>query len=387
MPEETSAPVEATSTQNTTAPVAQANSGEANASMDCHGSNEPRNDGSINQNGSNENTDTVIEGADFNADELRAEMQKMMNVDEAGSEQQKESTTQENNVETQQQEEDGEAPVYRDSDGREVIQEIYIDELQRNVTLDELLDKFKGFDYYHQNALKQQQDANAIKEAYSQLQQQKAEFEAQKQEYENLKNLKNDPAYKIVQMLNGDIQLKREVLNLVSRLRPGGFKKIQIQQQAEARKLKFEEMQKKINNLENIEQQRANLFQQQQQNNLINKTSEAIQNHVNNKVKELSDLGIQISNEELTAISNSCVPLIKAYGYNYEIIAKQFDSYFNMIASKSKQMVNNYQNAKRNAPPAPPSGGASPTIRPTPIQNDDDFEAMAASFLAKQLGM
>lgn len=289
-------------------------------------------------------------------------------------------TQQEQQQQQQTQGEDDDSPVYRDSDGREVIPAIYIDELQREVTLDEVLDKFKGFDYYHQNATKQMEDAKRINEANALLQQQKAELQ---QKMDEFNASKNDPMFKIVQLFQGDEELKREVTRLVSKLRPGGFKSLQSQQAIQQRKSQMEAMQKEIDSLKNIELQRAQFLQQQQKNAQIAKTSEAIQNFVNSRVKELGEMGINISDTELKTIADSCVPLIKSGGYNFETVANHFDNYFKMLASKSQQIINNYQQVKKSAPPAPPSGGAAPTITPTPIRSSQDFESTLAARLSQ----
>lgn len=280
----------------------------------------------------------------------------------------------------QTQDEDDDSPVYRDSDGREVIPAIYIDELQREVTLEEVLDKFKGFDYYHQNAMKQMEDAKRINEANAVLQQQKAELQ---QKMDEFNASKNDPMFKIVQLFQGDEELKREVTRLVSRLRPGGYKSLQQQQAYQQRKAQMETMQKEIDNLKNLEMQRTQFIQQQQKNAEIAKTSEAIQNFVNSRVKELGDMGISISDTELKTIADSCVPLIKSGGYKFETVANHFDNYFKILASKSRQIINNYQQVKKSAPPAPPSGGAAPSITPTPIRNSADFESTLATRLSQ----
>lgn len=280
----------------------------------------------------------------------------------------------------QTQDEDDDSPVYRDSDGREVIPAIYIDELQREVTLEEVLDKFKGFDYYHQNAMKQMEDAKRINEANAVLQQQKAELQ---QKMDEFNASKNDPMFKIVQLFQGDEELKREVTRLVSKLRPGGFRSLQSQQAIQQRKSQMEAMQKEIDSLKNLELQRAQFLQQQQKNAQIAQTSGAIQNFVNQRVKELGDMGIKIDDAELKVIADSCVPLIKANGYNFETIANHFDNYFKMLASKSQQIINNYQQVKKSAPPAPPSGGAAPTITPTPIRSSADFESTLAARLSQ----
>ncbi len=285
-----------------------------------------------------------------------------------------------NQQQQQTQDEDDDSPVYRDSDGREVIPAIYIDELQREVTLEEVLDKFKGFDYYHQNAMKQMEDAKRINEANAVLQQQKAELQ---QKMDEFNASKNDPMFKIVQLFQGDEELKREVTKLVSRLRPGGFRSLQSQQAIQQRKSQMEAMQKEIDNLKNLELQRAQFIQQQQKNAQIAQTSGAIQNFVNQRVKELGDMGIKIDDSELKVIADSCVPLIKANGYNFETIANHFDNYFKMLASKSQQIINNYQQVKKSAPPAPPSGGAAPTITPTPIRSSQDFESTLAARLSQ----
>lgn len=326
------------------------------------------------------------------SNELRNELQNYLEVEvkpveqniqpqqQTQQEQQNQNQEQNQNQDQQQQQDDSDSPVYRDSDGREVIPAIYIDELQRDVTLEEVLDKFKGFDYYHQNAMKQMEDAKRINEANAQLQQQKAEFQQQLDEF-NAK--KNDPMFKIVQLFQGDEELKREVTRLVSRLRPGGYKSLQNQQAYQQRKAQIEAMQKEIDNLKALELQRAQFIRQQQQNNQIAQTSEAIQNFVNARVKELGDMGIKISDAELKTIADSCVPLVKAGGYNYENITKHFDNYFRMLASKSQQIINNYQNAKKSAPPAPPSGGAAPVITPTPVRGREDFESLMAARLSQ----
>lgn len=285
-----------------------------------------------------------------------------------------------NQQQQQTQDEDDDSPVYRDSDGREVIPAIYIDELQREVTLEEVLDKFKGFDYYHQNAMKQMEDAKRINEANAVLQQQKAELQ---QKMDEFNASKNDPMFKIVQLFQGDEELKREVTRLVSKLRPGGFRSLQSQQVIQQRKSQMEAMQKEIDSLKNLELQRAQFLQQQQKNAQIAQTSGAIQNFVNQRVKELGDMGIKIDDSELKVIADSCVPLIKANGYNFETIANHFDNYFKMLASKSQQIINNYQQVKKSAPPAPPSGGAAPTITPTPIRSSEDFESTLAARLSQ----
>lgn len=291
-----------------------------------------------------------------------------------------EQQTQQDQQQQQTQDEDDDSPVYRDSDGREVIPAIYIDELQREVTLEEVLDKFKGFDYYHQNAMKQMEDAKRINEANAVLQQQKAELQ---QKMDEFNASKNDPMFKIVQLFQGDEELKREVTKLVSRLRPGGFRSLQSQQAIQQRKSQMEAMQKEIDNLKNLELQRAQFIQQQQKNAQIAQTSGAIQNFVNQRVKELGDMGIKIDDAELKVIADSCVPLIKANGYNFETIANHFDNYFKMLASKSQQIINNYQQVKKSAPPAPPSGGAAPAITPTPIRSSQDFESTLAARLSQ----
>lgn len=325
------------------------------------------------------------------SNKLRNELQNYLDVEVKPVEQnaqqpqqtqqeQQQNQEQDQDANQQQQQDDSDSPVYRDSDGREVIPAIYIDELQRDVTLEEVLDKFKGFDYYHQNAMKQMEDAKRINEANAQLQQQKAEFQQQLDEF-NAK--KNDPMFKIVQLFQGDEELKREVTRLVSKLRPGGYKSLQNQQAYQQRKAQMEAMQKEIDNLKALELQRAQFIRQQQQNNQIAQTSEAIQNFVNARVKELGDMGIKISDAELKSIADSCVPLVKTGGYNYENITKHFDNYFRMLASKSQQIINNYQNAKKSAPPAPPSGGAAPVITPTPVRGREDFESLMAARLSQ----
>lgn len=325
------------------------------------------------------------------SNELRNELQNYLDVevkpveqnaqDKQQTQQDQQNRNQEQNQDQQQQQQDdSDSPVYIDSDGREVIPAIYIDELQRDVTLEEVLDKFKGFEYYHQNAMKQMEDAKRINEANAQLQQQKAEFQQQLDEF-NAK--KNDPMFKIVQLFQGDEELKREVTKLVSKLRPGGFRSLQSQQAIRQRKAQMEAMQKEIDNLKALELQRAQLIQQQQQNSQIAQTSEAIQNFVNARVKELGDMGIKISDAELKTIADNCVPLVKAGGYNYENITKHFDNYFRMFASKSQQIINSYQTAKKSAPPAPPSGGAAPVITPTPIRGREDFESLMAARLSQ----
>lgn len=342
--------------------------------------------------------DTQSDNSEKFNDELRNELKNYLAVEvkpvEQKPEQQQAQQQPQQNTQTeqqpqqqedqnqQQQQEESDSPVYRDSDGREVIPAIYIDELGRDVTLEEVLDKFKGFDYYHQNATKQMEDAKRINEANALLQQQKAEFQ---QKLDEFNAQKNDPMFKIVQLFQGDEELKREVTRLVSKLRPGGYKSLQNQQAYQQRKAQMEAMQKEIDNLKAIEVQRAQFIQQQQQNNQIAKTSEAIQNFVNARVKELDGMGIKISDAELKSIADSCVPLIKTNGYNFEAIANHFDNYFKMLASKSQQIINNYQAVKKSAPPAPPSGGAAPVITPTPIRGKEDFESLMAARLSQLL--
>ncbi|MBP5468377.1 MAG: hypothetical protein J6Z11_03945 [Candidatus Riflebacteria bacterium] len=308
------------------------------------------------------------------------QQQVEQNSQQQETEQQTQQDQQQQQQQQQTQDEDDDSPVYRDSDGREVIPAIYIDELQREVTLEEVLDKFKGFDYYHQNAMKQMEDAKRINEANAVLQQQKAELQ---QKMDEFNASKNDPMFKIVQLFQGDEELKREVTKLVSRLRPGGFRSLQSQQAIQQRKSQMEAMQKEIDNLKNLELQRAQFIQQQQKNAQIAQTSGAIQNFVNQRVKELGDMGIKIDDSELKVIADSCVPLIKANGYKFETIANHFDNYFKMLASKSQQIINNYQQVKKSAPPAPPSGGAAPTITPTPIRSSQDFESTLAARLSQ----
>ena len=188
-------------------------------------------------------------------------------------------------------------------------------------------------------------------------------------------------------MLKGDPQLQREFSRLIDRVRPGGLKRIEYRQNALNRKQQFETMQKQVEELRNAETQRQNAIAQQQQEQQIRQQTSQLYSYIDNRVKQLQQYGINISEADLRTIAESAVPMIQANGFNPQAVANHFENYFRMIENQSKQSINNYQIAKRNAPPAPPSGGASPTIRPTPIQNDDDFEAMAASFLAKQLGM
>lgn len=339
-------------------------------------------------------TATVDTSSQF-GDELRNELKNYMSVptDDATQQtpQQTESQPQQQTQPQQQEEQpqdeqqqqgESDSPVYRDSDGREVIPAIYIDELGRDVTLEEVLDKFKGFDYYHQNAQKQMEDAKRINEANAQLQRQKAELQQQIDEFNASKN---DPMFKIVKLFQGDEELKQEVTKLVSRLRPNGYRGMLNQQRAQEQRQKFEAMQKEIENLKNIEIQRAQAIQQQQRNAQIGQTSVAIQGFVSKRLQELGDMGIKISESELKAIADSCKPIIQMQGYNYDAITQQFDNYFRMIANQSKQIINNYQSAKKAAPPAPPSGGATPTITPTPIRGREDFESMMASRLSQLL--
>ena len=275
-----------------------------------------------------------------------------------------------------------ESPYFRDEDGREVIPSVYIEELGREVTLEEVLDKFKGFDYYHQNAEKQQADAQRIVQANQQLNRQRQELQ---EKLDELNAQKQDPMFKVLQLFKGDDDLKKQVTNYVRKLRPNGFRNLQGRTQLEADRAKMENMEKELAQLKNIEMLRAQAIQSQQNQNVVNQTTKQIEQFVNNRVAEFKQHGIEISNEELKAIADSYIPMVNTQGYSFEKVAQHFDNYFRLLANKSQQLVNNYQQQKRAVAPAPPSGGAAPSIAPTPIRGAEDFESTLASRLAQML--
>ena len=94
-------------------------------------------------------------------------------------------------------------------------------------------------------------------------------------------------------------------------------------------------------------------------------------------------MGIKVTNEQLKSIADSYIPMIKTQGYTAEKVAAHFDNYFRLLASQGQQLINNYQQIKRSAPPAPPSGGAAPAITPTPIRGAEDFESTLAARLSQ----
>lgn len=398
MPTE-STTVDSSTTTNTSAPAGtatQANDSapaSAESSSQSQSTNAPLFSNTDNSTSANEKSEA--EEQEAFQDKLRSEAKRFMGVEEKTDGEQAEGHQEQQGQNSQQQDEnqaeaedddfdfelkDEDIPVKVDENGNMTVM---IPELGE-VTPEQLTEVFKAFKYYHSNALKQQQDANAIREAYAQLQQQKAEFEAQKQEYETLKNLKNDPVYKMASLLKGDSYLQQEFSRLVDRIRPGGLKSIQARQNALNRRQQFENMQKQLDDLRKAEEQRNLEAQRQQQEAVMQQQSKAVYDFVDARVKELAEHGINISEQDLKTIADMAVPMIKANGFNPQAVIQHFDNYFRMIANQSQNIIRGYQNAKRSVPPAPPSGGASPTIKPTPIRNGDDFEAMAARFLAKQ---
>lgn len=380
------APQTAAPAQQNTQTPAQSQQSESSEQQSSIGNNMPA-----------DKSADVQKGNDF-ADALRAEMQSYMDAevktDEAAkenpqqTEQQSEQQTEQQEEpqkeqEQQEQQEETYRPYVRESDGREVIPAIYIDEFQREVTLEELVDKFKGFDYYHQNAMKQKQDAQRINEVAAQLSRQKAELQ---QKLDEFNASKNDPLYKIVQLFKGDNELKNRVTQLVRQLRPNGMKNLEANAQFEEQKAQMVEMQKTIDALKNIEIQRTQLANKQAMDQQARVTKYQLANFIEGRRKELAQHGIQITAEDLNGIARQCQTMFRPEQQTFQNLAGVFDNYFRMIANKGQQLINSYQQQKRSAPPAPPSGGAAPAITPTPIRGAEDFESTLAARLSQLLG-
>lgn len=328
---------------------------------------------------------TTSEGNEF-ADALRNEMQSYLDSEPVKPEPQTqqnpdETTPEEGNPEeaNPSEDEDGYVPQY-DANGREMITAVYIEELGREVTLKEFLETQRGFEYYHANAQKLADDARRLNEANQQLNAKRDEIQ---QKMDEFNAQKNDPMLKIVQLFKGDPELKGAVTNLVKRMRPNGFKNAQGQTRAEERQAQWNALQDKVSRLEAAEAQRNADIAQHQKQTEINNTTAQIQNHVNNRLNELSQMGIKVTNEQLKSIADSYIPMIKTQGYTAEKVAAHFDNYFRLLASQGQQLINNYQQIKRSAPPAPPSGGAAPAITPTPIRGAEDFESTLAARLSQ----
>lgn len=334
-------------------------------------------------------SEPALQQGDTFAETLRTELQTFMGKETEQNPEDQQQREQQQQQQQQQQpeseekmegchkaEEGYESPWFRDTDGREVIPAVYVDELQREVTVEELVEKFKGYDYYHQNALKAQEDVRRINEANQQLAAKRQEIQ---QKMDELNSAKNDPTLKILQMLRGDEELKRDFTELVRRKRPNGFRNAMGKTRAEQQRAEFEAMQNRLSQLEAESQQRAAAVQQQQkmQQNIAVKNQ--IEAHVNARVKELADMGINVSNEDLKAIADTYLPLLNTQGFNFQSVASHFDNYFRLLANKGQQFISNYQSTKKAVAPAPPSGGAAPVVTPTPIRGTDDFEKTFAA--------
>lgn len=331
-------------------------------------------------------SESIQQGANF-AEALRAEMQTYMSAEQP--QQQTAEQTQQPEQPEQNQEDgeqppkgfsqagpDYESPWFRDTDGREVIPAVYVDELQREVTVEELVDKFKGFEYYHQNALKAQQDIQRINAANQQLAVQRQELQ---QKMDELNAAKNDPTLKILQMLKGDEDLKRKFTELVRRERPHGFRNIEGRTRQEQQRAELESLQNRLKQLEAAEQQRVEAVQKQQRFQNAMNVKDQIEKYVAGRVGELKNKGINVTDEDLKAIAESYLPMAGVSGFNFDAITRHFNNYFNLLESKGQQFISDYQQQKRAVAPAPPSGGAAPVVTPTPIRGREDFEQTFAA--------
>jgi hypothetical protein len=225
---------------------------------------------------------------------------------------------------------------------------VRLNKFGRDFSLNELEAAVEAANYYHPKALKLQEDVQRLAAEKAQVQQ-----------------LRSAPELVLVDAIRSNPNLKAEVLQIVSKYdqaTAGQYQ--QAQPNPEVAKL-----QEQVRQMQAIEAQRRQEFVQQK----YAETVQTVDNATSQMLGVLSSEGIEISQDDLKALTDSAVALVQSgrMQFSAQNLIGFFERELGRVRAQAhavrNRAVNGYVEQKRSAPPPPPTGGASqPLAVPTP---------------------
>jgi len=229
---------------------------------------------------------------------------------------------------------------------------VFLPKFGREFSKMELEAALEGYNYYHPKVMQLNED-----------------FQRVQQEFARVEQMKSAPEMVLVDAIRGNPDLKRQVLDLVSKLDPAAQGQYQANQASAEQNQELTALKQQIAELQGVNQQAKQAAWQ----NHVQTTVQTVGEQVNAMVGKLANEGVQISEQDLQDMTGALGALVQAGRLQYEpkSILAFYQREIGRIASAAQAAKNHalsqYHNTKTQAPPPPPSGGSAQALgSPTP---------------------